>query len=49
MQGPIQYVKASLHLGKGKGQKKGKKKKKPSYTHRDYRGVDGAVKDAEKG
>lgn len=23
--------------------------KKPSYPHRDYRGVDGAVEDAEKG
>ena len=52
MNGLIKYVTDVLHLD---DKKKAKKKKKepekahPGSVYRDYRGVDGAVNDAERG
>jgi len=53
--GPIKYFTDFFHLhdeatAHGKKKKKKKKsKKKVNYNRRDYRGVDGAVEDAERG
>ena len=48
--GPVKYFTDFFHLHDEKtAHKKKKKKKKVSYNRRDYRGVEGAVKDAEKG
>jgi len=53
MKGPIERFKdfAKLNVKKGrKGPKRGGKKRNPAgSTFRDYRGVDGAVNDAQKG
>ena len=53
MMGTIEYVKAAIQLGKrvkrNADSKKKKKKKTPGSVRRDYRGVDGAVDDAERG
>ncbi len=49
--GPIKYFTDFFHLHDEATahKKKKKKKKKVSYNRRDYRGVEGAVEDAEKG
>ena len=46
--GTINYTRALIQLAKKKKKKKAKKKT-PGSVRRDYRGVDGAVDDAEKG
>ena len=48
MMGPIKILRNHLGLNPGKKTSKGKKKVKLKYPHRDYRGVDGAVEDAQR-
>ena len=50
MNGPIEVLKDFLGLNppEKKKAKKKKKKKKLPYNHRDYRGVEGVLEDAQR-
>ena len=49
MHGPIKTLKSHLGLIPKKGRKGKKKKKGSGSVYRDYRGVEGALEDAQKG